>query len=84
MQQQREVGASATPIRAVGESGHPDPLAVAVFAPPSSPLVAMITVAAATTITALKIRNLAVLDAGTTSSESWLIEASKLAWKIAQ
>jgi hypothetical protein len=44
----------------------------------------MITVAAATTITALKIRNLAVLDAGTTSSESWLIEASKLAWKIAQ
>ncbi len=36
----------------------------------------MITVAAASTITALKIRNLAMLDAGTTSSQSLLIEAS--------
>jgi hypothetical protein len=35
----------------------------------------MITVVAASPITALKIKNLAVLDAGTTSSE--------LAWKIA-
>jgi hypothetical protein len=45
--------------------------------------VAMITVAAKRMITALKIRNLAVFDAGTTSEESWLIAASKLAWKIA-
>jgi len=45
--------------------------------------VAMITVVAASTITALKIRNLAVLDAGTTSWESWLNAPSKLAWKIA-
>jgi hypothetical protein len=43
----------------------------------------MITMVAASTITALKIRNLAVFDAGTTSSESWLIAPSKLAWKIA-
>jgi hypothetical protein len=34
---------------------------------PSLPLVAMIIVAAERTITALKIRNLAVFDAGTTS-----------------
>ena len=34
-------------------------------------------------ITPLKIRNLTVFDAGTTSRDSWLIEASKLAWKIA-
>jgi hypothetical protein len=43
----------------------------------------MITVVAASTITALKITNLAVFDART-MSESWLIEASKLAWKIAR
>jgi hypothetical protein len=43
----------------------------------------MITVVAASTITALKMRNLGVFDPGTTSSESWLIAASKLAWKIA-
>ena len=45
---------------------------------------AMITVVAASTITALKITNHAVSDAGTMSAESWLIEASKLAWKIAR
>ena len=45
-------------------------------------LLATIT-AAARTITALKIRNLPVFDAGTTSSESSLIAPSKLAWKIA-
>jgi hypothetical protein len=39
----------------------------------------MITMVAATTMTALKIRNLAVFDAGTTSWDSWLMEASKLA-----
>jgi hypothetical protein len=43
----------------------------------------MITMVAASTMTALKMRNLAVLDAGTTSRESWPIEASKLAEKIA-
>jgi hypothetical protein len=43
----------------------------------------MITVAAGSTIAALKIKNLAVFDAGTTSSESWLIVPSKLAWEIA-
>jgi hypothetical protein len=43
---------------------------------PSWPLVAMITVVAASTITALKMRNLAVFDPGMTSSESWLIAAS--------
>ena len=43
----------------------------------------MITAAAKTTMTAVKIRNLAVFDPGTTSEESWLIAASKLAWKIA-
>jgi hypothetical protein len=49
----------------------------------TGPLVAMITTVAKTTITPLKIRNLAVFDPGTTSYESWLIAASKLAWKIA-
>ena len=44
---------------------------------------AMITAVARATITPLKIRNLAVFDPGITSSDSWLIEASKLAWKIA-
>jgi hypothetical protein len=53
------------------------------LARPSRPLVAMITVAAGSTIAALKIKNLAVFDAGTTSSESWLIVPSKLAWEIA-
>ena len=43
----------------------------------------MITAVAKRTITALKIRNLAVFDPGTTLYESWLIAASKLAWKIA-
>jgi hypothetical protein len=43
----------------------------------------MITVVANRIITALKIKNLVVFDPGTTSSESWLIAASKLAWKIA-
>ena len=43
----------------------------------------MITAVPKRTITALKIRNLVVFDAGTTSRESWLTEASKLAWKIA-
>jgi hypothetical protein len=43
----------------------------------------MITVAAGSTIAALKIKNLAVFEAGTTSQESWLIAPSKLAWKIA-
>jgi hypothetical protein len=43
----------------------------------------MITAAPKRTITALKIRNLVVFEAGTTSRESWLIAASKLAWKIA-
>jgi hypothetical protein len=33
----------------------------------------MITVAAGSTIAALKIKNLAVFDAGTTSSETWLM-----------
>ncbi len=37
------------------------------MARPSRPLVVMITVVAASTITALKIRNLAMLEAGTTS-----------------
>lgn len=55
----------------------------AVAGRPSCPLVVMITVIAASTTTALKTRNLAVFDAGTTSSESWLNAASKLAWKIA-
>jgi hypothetical protein len=41
-------------------------------------LVAMITVVANRIITALKIKNLVVFDPGTTSSESWLIAASKL------
>jgi hypothetical protein len=50
---------------------------------PSRPLVARITVAAGSRIVALKIKNLTVFDAGTTSSESWLIAPSKLAWKIA-
>ena len=45
------------------------------LAHPSRPLVAMITMVAASRITALKIKKLAVFDAGTTSSE--------LAWKIA-
>ena len=44
---------------------------------------AMITAIAASTMTALKIKNLTVFDAGTTSQESWLIARSKLAWKIA-
>jgi hypothetical protein len=35
----------------------------------------MITVVAASTMTVLKIKNLAVFDAGTTSWESWLIAA---------
>jgi hypothetical protein len=52
------------------------------LARPSRPLVAMITVAAGSTIAALKIKNLAVFEAGTTSQESWLIAPSKLAWKI--
>jgi hypothetical protein len=43
----------------------------------------MITAAPKRTITALKIRNLVVFDPGTTSRESWLIAAPKLAWKIA-
>jgi hypothetical protein len=43
----------------------------------------MITVAAGSRIAALKIKNLTVFDAGTTSQESWLIARSKLAWKIA-
>ena len=38
-------------------------------------LVAMITVVAASTMTALKIKNLAVFDTGTTPWESWLIAA---------
>jgi len=37
------------------------------LAHPSRPLVAMITMVAASRITALKIKNLAVFDAGTTS-----------------
>jgi hypothetical protein len=36
----------------------------------------MITVVAASTITALKMRNLAVFDAGTTSYESWSFSAA--------
>jgi hypothetical protein len=43
----------------------------------------MIVAAPKRRITPLKIRNLAVFDAGTTSRESLLTEASKLAWKIA-
>jgi hypothetical protein len=39
---------------------------------PSRPLVAMITAVAAPMITPLKMKNRAVLDPGTTSSESWL------------
>jgi hypothetical protein len=39
------------------------------LARPNRPLVAMITVAAASTITALKMRNLVVFDAGTASRE---------------
>ena len=53
------------------------------MARPSWPSVAIITAVANSAITPLKIRNLAVFDAGTTSRESWLIEASKLASKIA-
>jgi hypothetical protein len=47
--------------------GQRDPAADAALARPSWPLVAMITMVAASTMTALKMRNLAVLDAGTTS-----------------
>ncbi|MCE3277762.1 MAG: hypothetical protein K0R13_3617, partial [Propionibacteriaceae bacterium] len=43
----------------------------------------MITAIPEKAITPLKIRNFTVFDAGTTSLESWLIAASKLAWKIA-
>jgi len=43
----------------------------------------MITAVARATIMPVKMRNRAVFDAGTTSSDSWLIAASKLAWKIA-
>jgi hypothetical protein len=50
---------------------------------PNWPLVAMITAVPEKAITPLKIRNFTVFDAGTTSLESWLIAASKLAWKIA-
>jgi len=53
------------------------------LARPSLPLVAMIKVVAASMMTTLKIKNLAVFDAVTTSWESWLMEASQLAWKIA-
>ncbi len=42
-------------------------MSTATLARPSLPLVAMITAMAASTMTALKIKNLAVFDAGTTS-----------------
>ena len=41
----------------------------------------MITMVAARTMTVLKIRNLAVFDAGTMSRKSWLIEASEAGMK---
>jgi len=56
---------------------------MACLARPSWPFVAVITAVAKRAITPLKIRNLALFDAGTTSRESWLIAASKLAGKIA-
>src|SRR5437763_17094122 len=41
------------------------------------------TAAAAVTITPMRTRNLATFDPGTMSNESLLMDASKLAWKIA-
>lgn len=67
----------------LGQPRDPNSVVVAALTRPSRPLVAMITAVAKTTMTPVKIRNLAVFEAGAMSRDSWLIEASKLAWKIA-